>query len=67
LKEIASPCIRNCCLDDDDICMGCYRSLGEILQWASASASQKEAILIGCEKRRLLSKHLYKPRGKKVE
>lgn len=31
-----SPCVRNCCLNDDDICLGCFRSLDEIRNWAGA-------------------------------
>nr|WP_254619459.1 DUF1289 domain-containing protein [Vibrio metschnikovii] len=25
-----SPCVRHCCLDDKDICIGCGRTLDEI-------------------------------------
>ena len=28
---LASPCVRNCCLDEDNVCMGCGRSLDEIV------------------------------------
>jgi predicted Fe-S protein YdhL (DUF1289 family) len=42
---LASPCIRNCCLDDDDVCMGCGRSLEEIVSWGTASDDEKRAIL----------------------
>ncbi|WP_156302871.1 DUF1289 domain-containing protein, partial [Methylogaea oryzae] len=24
------PCVRNCCLDSTDICLGCFRALAEI-------------------------------------
>ncbi|HEY5716918.1 MAG TPA: DUF1289 domain-containing protein [Motiliproteus sp.] len=41
----ASPCIRHCCLDEADICLGCYRSLAEILQWGEADAHQRQTIL----------------------
>jgi len=33
-SAVKSPCVRNCCLDKNDICMGCFRSLDEITQWA---------------------------------
>jgi len=33
MAKVESPCIRNCCLDSNDICMGCFRSLAEITQW----------------------------------
>jgi predicted Fe-S protein YdhL (DUF1289 family) len=42
---LASPCVRNCCLDDDNVCMGCGRSLQEIVQWGSASDAEKTAVL----------------------
>jgi predicted Fe-S protein YdhL (DUF1289 family) len=42
---LASPCVRHCCLDEDNVCMGCGRSLQEIVAWGSASAADKAAIL----------------------
>lgn len=47
-----SPCIRNCCLDEEDICMGCYRSLEEILIWHKASDDEKSEILTLCQLRK---------------
>jgi predicted Fe-S protein YdhL (DUF1289 family) len=46
-----TPCVRNCCLDGDDICMGCYRSLSEILCWAQASENEKGEIWDRCHLR----------------
>ncbi len=43
--ERASPCVRNCCLDDDDVCLGCGRTLTEILAWHGADAAAKFDIL----------------------
>jgi predicted Fe-S protein YdhL (DUF1289 family) len=42
---LASPCVRNCCLDDDNVCMGCGRLLEEIVQWGTASDADRNAIL----------------------
>jgi len=42
---IASPCVRNCCLDDQDICLGCHRSVEEIIAWGNASNAERRAIL----------------------
>ncbi|HGP5625183.1 TPA: DUF1289 domain-containing protein, partial [Vibrio cholerae O1] len=36
-----SPCVRHCCLDDKDICIGCGRTLDEICCWSSATNSEK--------------------------
>lgn len=49
---IASPCIRNCCLDDNDVCLGCYRSLDEITGWSAMDEAQREACLARCARRR---------------
>ena len=40
-----SPCIRNCCLDDDETCLGCFRSLDEIKEWGGACRERRAAIL----------------------
>ncbi len=44
-SPVDSPCVRNCCLDGADICMGCGRHLEEILQWHRASEHEREIIL----------------------
>ncbi|MAK90718.1 MAG: DUF1289 domain-containing protein [Oleibacter sp.] len=51
-QAISSPCIRNCCLDHNDICLGCYRTLEEIRHWVESTAQQKQNILALCEARR---------------
>jgi predicted Fe-S protein YdhL (DUF1289 family) len=43
--RVESPCIRNCTLDDDDICVGCFRSLDEICAWGGASNEQRREML----------------------
>jgi len=43
--EPRSPCISVCVLDDDDICMGCYRSASEITDWFMATNEQKREVL----------------------
>jgi len=44
-SEIASPCVRTCCLDDDDVCIGCGRALDEIVAWGTADDAARRAIL----------------------
>jgi hypothetical protein len=43
--DVPSPCIRNCCLDDDDVCMGCGRSLDEIVAWNTSTPAEKAAVV----------------------
>lgn len=47
-----SPCVRNCCLDENDICIGCFRSMEEIMQWANLDEEQKKQILNKVELRK---------------
>ncbi len=51
-NEIKSPCIRHCCLDEADICLGCFRSLHEITGWWEADQANRQTILIRAEQRR---------------
>ncbi|WP_286263410.1 DUF1289 domain-containing protein [Thalassotalea atypica] len=48
----ASPCVRNCCLDPQDICLGCFRHLDEITQWQSMSVKRKKDTLRLCASRK---------------
>ncbi len=47
-----SPCIRQCCLDEQDICVGCYRTLQEIVNWSACTDEQKIAIKQQCKIRK---------------
>jgi len=44
-RTILSPCVRTCCLDREDICIGCGRHLLEIQQWQAVDEEQKEQIV----------------------
>lgn len=55
-----SPCVRNCCLDNDDICLGCFRSLGEITEWGQATPDRRKVILDNCQNRRKRYKEQHK-------
>ena len=43
--RLGSPCIRRCCLDDDDVCLGCFRTMQEICAWSGASEEEREQVL----------------------
>lgn len=51
-SRIASPCVRNCCLNEDDVCLGCFRSLAEILQWSEADDALRQRFLCNAAQRR---------------
>jgi predicted Fe-S protein YdhL (DUF1289 family) len=46
--EVPSPCVRNCCLDEDNVCLGCSRSISEICGWSQATEAEKREILVRC-------------------
>ncbi|WP_250654932.1 DUF1289 domain-containing protein [Alkalimarinus coralli] len=48
----SNPCVRNCCLDEQDICLGCFRSLDEILAWRKLTEEQRRAVMLEAKKRR---------------
>ena len=49
---VKSPCIAVCCLDGSDVCIGCYRSANEIIEWFSAGDDRKREILDTVNERR---------------
>lgn len=44
-RRVESPCIRNCTLDEDDVCLGCFRDITEICAWAGADDDERRRIL----------------------
>ncbi len=52
-NAITSPCVRRCCLDTDDMCLGCFRLIDEIMNWSYTSNIEKQAILHQAEKRKM--------------
>ena len=39
-----SPCIAQCKLNDEDVCIGCKRTIEEIVNWRSFSIEQKKGV-----------------------
>ena len=58
MTEIKSPCVRNCCLDEDDVCIGCCRTLDEIKSWQALSEQEKRVVLEVCQQRQQQRSHL---------
>ena len=53
LRDIESPCIQVCTYDDDEVCMGCYRSADEITEWIYTTDDRKLEILENCRHREM--------------
>lgn len=43
--DIISPCIGNCRLGPKDVCLGCFRSMNEILVWGRAGSEERLLII----------------------
>jgi predicted Fe-S protein YdhL (DUF1289 family) len=55
-EPVESPCIRLCTLDDQDVCLGCFRSMAEICAWSRASNDERRQIVAASELRRSASR-----------
>ncbi len=52
MQQVSSPCIRQCCLNESDVCIGCGRLLSEILKWSDTKANDQQQIVELAKKRR---------------
>ena len=43
--EVQSPCISVCSLDENDVCLGCFRDLSEIGAWGKMDDAEKRDVL----------------------
>lgn len=50
-RPVASPCVHICALDDDDICIGCQRSVAEITRWSLMDNAERRQVLQLCHAR----------------
>ncbi len=41
----STPCVRQCCLDEHDVCLGCHRTLAQIKQWSQLTEAERQAIM----------------------
>jgi len=56
---IESPCIQDCCLNDKDICQGCFRLLDEITGWPYYDDAEKQAVLDqAAQRKKIYNKNL---------
>ena len=50
-QPVKSPCIEVCSLNHEDVCIGCYRTANEIIEWFSAPDERKREILVSVNER----------------
>jgi predicted Fe-S protein YdhL (DUF1289 family) len=51
MTEVASPCINKCCLNQDDICLGCFRTLLDIENWSQLDDSARQNRMAAAQQR----------------
>ncbi len=45
VSSVEKPCIKRCCLNEKDVCMGCFRTLDDMKHWHKADRSEKVVML----------------------
>lgn len=45
MSRISSPCVSICALDEQDMCLGCYRTATEITYWGRYNDDEKRQVL----------------------
>lgn len=48
---VKSPCVAVCALDENDVCIGCYRTGNEITQWGEMDNQAKAEVMKNVAKR----------------
>lgn len=50
---VRSPCVKTCKIDGERmLCLGCWRSLDEIVQWLDMKDEERLAVIARAERRR---------------
>lgn len=50
-RPLKSPCVSVCVLNDDDVCVGCYRTGQEITDWGGYTNEQRREVLVKVNER----------------
>lgn len=52
VETVSSPCISVCALDENDICLGCFRTAQEITDWSVLNNEDKRSVVQQANARR---------------
>ncbi|HGY9626236.1 DUF1289 domain-containing protein [Pseudomonas juntendi] len=50
-RPVASPCVNVCALDEQDVCVGCQRTVAEITRWSRMDNQERRQVLVLCHER----------------
>jgi predicted Fe-S protein YdhL (DUF1289 family) len=54
MSTIEKPCIKKCTLNEEDICMGCFRTFDDMLKWHKSSVEDKKEMLTCASERHIV-------------
>ena len=54
-SAVPSPCINLCRLDEQKVCLGCFRHVEDIREWRSADDQRRRLIVAQAERRKVVS------------
>jgi predicted Fe-S protein YdhL (DUF1289 family) len=52
MGHVTSPCNNICQLNDNKVCIGCFRTINEIANWTKYTDREKKNIIEQIEKRK---------------
>ena len=58
MLDIKRPCVKKCCLNEEDICVGCFRSLDDMRKWHKSTDDAKLEMLKVANERSIQAKQL---------
>ena len=53
MADINKPCIKKCCLNEEEICLGCFRTFNDMCLWNKASIEEKKKMMGMADKRKI--------------
>ena len=60
VSSVEKPCIKRCCLNEKDVCMGCFRTLDDMKRWYKANRAEKVVMLNHAKEREATHALLHK-------
>ncbi|WP_426417156.1 DUF1289 domain-containing protein [Aestuariirhabdus sp. LZHN29] len=53
VRPVMSPCVSICALNEEDVCVGCYRTDREIVRWREMSDPERREVIANANQRAL--------------
>lgn len=53
MADINKPCIKQCCLNEEEICLGCFRTFNDMCLWNKSSIEEKKEMMQRAERRKI--------------